>query len=235
MTETVFITGADHGLGLALARRFLEAGFRVFAGRYGTPEELKRLGREFPGRLQIIAQNVADFASVRRSARRVAALTPRLEVLINNAGISVRTAQAVLSDLDLTDGHLETVMGVNAFGPLRVTQQFLPLLIKGKRKRIINISSEAGSIADCCRESWFAYSMSKAALNMQSQILQRHLATRGFRVMAVHPGWMRTGMGGPSAAIDPEVTADGVFKLTTRAASPGDPVYVDYTGKPMKW
>jgi NAD(P)-dependent dehydrogenase (short-subunit alcohol dehydrogenase family) len=235
MVETAFITGADHGLGLALAARFLDAGFRVFAGRYGKPDELKRLARQFPDRLQIVALDVAAMASARRAARRVATLTRHLDILINNAGVCPPEAQPLLPDLNLADGRLEAVMAVNAFGPLRVTQQMLPLLLKGRRKRIVNISSEAGSIEGVCRDSWFAYSMSKAALNMESRILERYLKPHGFKVLAVHPGWMRTTMGGPGADIPAEESAEGIFTLATREGSPNDPVYVDYTGRPMRW
>ena len=127
------------------------------------------------------------------------------------------------------------MMEVNAFGPLRVTQQLLPLLEKGRRKRILTITSEAGSIAGCCRDSWFGYSMSKAAANMECQILQRWLGPKGFKVLAVQPGWMKTDMGGPEADIPPETSAAGIFTLATRDWPPDAPVYVEYTGKPMAW
>jgi NAD(P)-dependent dehydrogenase (short-subunit alcohol dehydrogenase family) len=165
----------------------------------------------------------------------VTRLTDRLDILINNAGISPQHAQALLPDLDLTDGTLEKVMSVNAFGPLRVTQQLLPLLEKGRRKRILTVTSEAGSIAGVCRDSWFAYSMSKAAANMQCQILQRWLGPKGFKVLAIQPGWMQTDMGGPQADIPASESARGIYALATKDWPAGSPVYVDYTGKPMAW
>jgi NAD(P)-dependent dehydrogenase (short-subunit alcohol dehydrogenase family) len=235
MSDTVFITGADSGLGLALATRFLDAGFTVLAGCFGSPDLLRQLADRFPGRLTIVAQDVADLASVRRSVAEVAAATDHLDILINNAGVCPPHAQALLPDLDLADGHLQRVMEVNAFGPLRVIQQLFPFLEKGRLKRIVNISSEAGSIADCCRESWFAYCMSKAALNAESHLLQRWLKPRGFKVLAVHPGWMRTGMGGPGADITPDESARGIFALATRDGSLDDHIYMDYTGKLMNW
>ena len=235
MSESVFITGADKGLGLALARRFLDEGFLVFAGQYGPDGALGRLGEQFPSQLRIIPQDVTDLKSVSESVRRVAETSDSLDILINNAGVNFPQSKLPLPELDLEDGHLESMMDVNGFGPLRVTRQFLPLLENGRLKRIVNISSEAGSIEDCGRESWFGYCMSKAALNMQSSLLQRYLKPKGFKVLAIHPGWLRTDMGGPEAEVDPEVSAQAIFALATRKWLPDDPIYMDYTGKPLNW
>ena len=81
----------------------------------------------------------------------------------------------------------------------------------------------------------FAYCMSKSALNMQSKLLQNALGPQGFKVLAVHPGWIRTGMGGPQAAISADQSAEGIFQLATRAWSPDDPIYLDYQGKALRW
>ena len=77
--------------------------------------------------------------------------------------------------------------------------------------------------------------MSKAALNMQSKILQNYLGSRGFKVLAIHPGWMRTNMGGPNAAISPDESAEGIFQLALREWKADDPIYVDYRGVPLPW
>ena len=235
-TPTVFITGADKGLGLALANIFLNNRFHVFAGKFTRARgALDRLAALHPARLTLIRQDVASMPSIRRSARELAKRTPALDILINNAGITFQQTKLPLPATDLADGHLEAIMAVNTFGPLRVTQQFLPLLERGRRKRIVNITSEAGSIAGCTRESWFGYCMSKTALNVQSQLLQRYLAPRGFKVLAIHPGWLQTDMGGPQATIDPAASAAGIFTLATKKWSARSPIYMDYNGKPMRW
>jgi NAD(P)-dependent dehydrogenase (short-subunit alcohol dehydrogenase family) len=246
MTETVFITGADKGLGFALATRFLSAGFHVFAGAYlrdGAPstlptvagQALLSLRKQFPQTLTVIPLDVSRMASIRAAVKRVARQGSGLDVLINNAGVHLEKEGASLEQLDFSDQHLEKTLAVNTFGPLRMTQQFLPLLAQGGRKLIINISSEAGSIADCSRVMEFAYCMSKSALNMQSKILQNALGPRGFKVLAVHPGWIRTDMGGPQAAVSADQSAEGIFQLATRAWSPDDPIYLDYEGKALRW
>lgn len=141
----------------------------------------------------------------------------------------------MLEELDLTGSLLEQTMTVNAFGPLRVTQKLLPLLRRGTLKRIVNISSEAGSIGDCDRTSWFPYCMSKSALNMQVKILHNYLASDGFKVLAIHPGWMRTDMGGPEAPLQPDDAADAIFRLTQGEPRLGEPIFLDYQGKTMSW
>jgi NAD(P)-dependent dehydrogenase (short-subunit alcohol dehydrogenase family) len=246
MTETVFITGADKGLGFALATRFLSAGFRVFAGAHlpdGNPstlpvvagQALPRLREQFPQTLTVIPLDVSRMASIRAAVKRVARQVSGLDVLINNAGVHLEKENASLEQLDFADQHLEKTMAINTFGPLRMTQQFLPLLTQGKRKLIINISSEAGSIVDCSRVMEFAYCMSKSALNMQSKLLQNVLGPQGIKVLAVHPGWIRTDMGGPQAAISADQSAEGIFQLAIRAWSPDDPIYLDYEGKALRW
>lgn len=234
MIKTVFITGADRGLGFSLAQRFLKAGVRVFAGQYDPSSTLSTLMNSFPEMGTAIPLDVTQLDSVRQAASHVARLTSALDVLINNAGVMLET-RTPLHELDLFQLPLLETMQVNTFGPLRMVQQFLPLLEKGDRKLIINISSEAGSIADCWRESEFAYSMSKAALNMQSKILQNYLQPRGFKILAVHPGWMQTDMGGAGADILTDEAAEGIFRLAEKAWNPDDEIYMDYRGQPLSW
>lgn len=233
--QQTFITGADKGLGLALVSRFLRGGFRVFAGVYASTDNLQILLQNHGPRLKLVPLDVTDMASIRKAVSQITGLTSALDILVNNAAVYLQKPVKPLHELDLADGHLEETLNVNAFGPLRVSQQFLPLLGKGTRKLIINISSEAGSISDCWRTSEYAYCMSKAALNMQSRILQNALGDKGFRVLAVHPGWMRTDMGGPDADIHPDEAAEGIFGLAMRGWEAQESIYLDYQGKALQW
>jgi len=232
---SVLVTGADKGLGLALVERFLHANDLVVAGVHTSATALEQLFARLGRQAILVALDVSDMESVRQAAREVARQIPHLDILINNAAIYPHRPVLPLEQEDFTNGHLERTMNVNAFGPLRVTQQFLPLLEKGQRKIIVNVSSEAGSISNCWRTSEFAYTMSKAALNMQSKILQNYLGARGYKILAIHPGWMRTEMGGPDADIDPAEAAEGIFALVNRPWRVDDDIYLDYRGQPMRW
>ena len=234
MIETVFITGADKGLGFSLVQKFLREGVHVFAGQYRASSELTELAKTFSNTLTLIPLDVTKLDSVSQAAEAVAKLVTALDVLINNAGVMLETRTPLL-ELDLANLPLFETLNVNTLGPLRMVQQFLPLLEKGDHKLILNISSEAGSIADCWRESEFAYSMSKAALNMQSKILQNHLKPHGFKILAVHPGWMRTDMGGTEADIHADEAADGIFNLAVKKWNLDDEIYMDYRAQPINW
>lgn len=233
MTQTVLITGAGRGLGLALTQVFLEAGFRVVAGERKPARELDRLKTAHEARLSRVTLDQSSTESVRAAAAAVAStLDGGLDVLINNAAILPSAGRGTLEELDV-DAGLE-VLDVNALGPLRVAQAFLPLLERGERKLIVNVSSEAGSIGDCWRKDEFPYCMSKAALNMQSAILQNALTPRGFSLLAVHPGWIRSDMGGPKADLAPKEAADALFSLIAARAADA-PLFVDYTGKALNF
>jgi NAD(P)-dependent dehydrogenase (short-subunit alcohol dehydrogenase family) len=111
----------------------------------------------------------------------------------------------------------------------------LPLVRKGKRKLIVNISSEAGSIGNSWRKSEYAYCMSKAALNMASSILHNDLRREGIKVLAVHPGWFSSDMGGSAAPITPVTAAEQVVKLLLQSFALDGPVYYGPDGKALPW
>lgn len=232
--EKVLITGAGRGLGLALTRCFLKAGYQVYAGLL-HPDQPPDLPGEDLERVTFLPLDVARMDSIRAAAASLAAQTASLDVLINNAGVFLVDKSAPLEDIDLDDGVLETSMTINAYGPLRVTQQFLPFLQTGGRKLIVNVSSESGSIGDCWRSREFAYSMSKAALNMATRLVYNYLAPQGFQVLAVHPGWLQTDMGGPGAIVPAADAADQIYSLTQRAWTPQDPIFMDAHGTPLPW
>lgn len=233
--STVLVTGADKGLGLALVERFLRAGYTTIAGVHSAASALEQLFARIDRRAILVPLDVSNMDSVCAAAREVNRQITHLDVLINNAAIYPHRPNLPLEETDFEDSHLQRTLEVNTFGPLRVIQQFLPLLEKGRKRLIVNISSEAGSITNCWRTGEFAYSMSKAALNMQSRILQNYLSPRGYHVLAVHPGWMRTDMGGPDAEIEPAEAAEGIFALVGRTWRAEDPIYIDYRGQPMPW
>lgn len=221
-----YITGADRGLGLALVTKFLENGFEVFAGQYGIdPGGLNALQDRYPNTLTVVPLDVSSDVSVAEAARLVAGRTPSLDVLINNAAIIGAKDTLITDGLDYND--MLTVYNVNALGPLRVAQSVLPLLCGGQRKLILNISSEAGSMAARVRRGQrtrYAYCASKAALNIQSILLQNHLSEFGIRVFLIEPGWLRTFLASKEkctiAPTEPEESAERLVEFIRRAVLP---------------
>ncbi|HYH03363.1 MAG TPA: SDR family oxidoreductase [Bacillota bacterium] len=231
--EKVLITGAGRGLGLSLTKQFLAMGSKVVACYLNSSEELMELQQSFTDRLTIIPLDVTNETAVSHAALETANQVGSLDILINNAGVHLEQAYYPLEELDF-ESMLVTLQ-VNALGPLEVAKHFIGLLEKGSRKLLLNISSEAGSISDCWRDREFDYCMSKAALNMQSRIMQNYLKPRGIKILAIHPGWMRTEMGGANADIASEEAAEGIFKLTQKQWSLDEGIYFDYLGKPLNW
>lgn len=230
MSSSVFVTGADRGLGRAFVQEFSARGFRVFAGLH----ELALSGapaRDAHGGVTEVPLDVTEIESVRAAARVVGARAGALDVVINNAGINPDLG-IPLPELDFD--VVARVLDVNALGPLRVSQALVPLLERGEKKLILNVSSEAGSLARCGRSSWFGYCMSKAALNMQTRILQNDLAARGFRVFSVHPGWMRTAMSSPDAPLAPEDSAARIASLLLDDDEP-PPQFFQHDGSEYPW
>jgi NAD(P)-dependent dehydrogenase (short-subunit alcohol dehydrogenase family) len=226
--QSVLITGANRGLGLCLVQKFSAEGWQVFAA-----ERSRAVAPPALPNVTWVSLDVRDVDSIARAALSVAKRSSGLDVLINNAAVNPRPdCDAPLGELDFA--AMQLAYDVNALGPLRVIQGLLPLLERGQRKLIINVSSEAGSLQHSWRERTYGYCMSKAALNMQTTILDRALKTRGFDVLALHPGWMRTDMGGPRAHLDPLESAAGMYEVVQQASAT-TPRFLQHDGKEFPW
>ncbi|AGA59960.1 dehydrogenase of unknown specificity, short-chain alcohol dehydrogenase like protein [Thermobacillus composti KWC4] len=237
MEKTAYVTGCDRGLGLALAKVLLTEGYRVFAGSYIADwPELGELAEKEP-KLRIVPLDIGSDKSVQRAADIVKAETDHLDILINNAAIYRDRSEDIFGDLYFDD--MLNMYNVNTLGTLRVTNSVIDLLVKGEGKRLVNISSEAGSIADNWRKREYGYCMTKAAVNMQSAILQNHLQEYGIKVMCFHPGWVRSWMSGKfndKATVEAIDSAKGIIAQVLKPQEiTALPSYTDYTGKPLPW
>jgi Dehydrogenases with different specificities (related to short-chain alcohol dehydrogenases) len=240
MCKTMLVTGADRGVGLALAAKWLKDGNRVFAGQYADSAGLQELQRTFGEQLTVFPLDVASEASVKQAYELVESRTNKLDVLINNAAILGDIRNSILGELQYEE--MLSVFNVNALGSLRMSQTFTPLLLLSDFKLIANISSEAGSITDCWRDSWYAYCMSKAAVNMQSKLIHNGLKPHGGRVLVIHPGWVQTHMQGKldeAAELTPDQSAAGIteviYSALARDAAAMECEYVDYEGRKLNW
>ncbi|MFB5662386.1 SDR family NAD(P)-dependent oxidoreductase [Alteribacillus sp. HJP-4] len=207
------ITGGNRGLGLCLVDIVLKAGHRVFVSIRNVEEknqELVNLQENYPETLNILHIDVKDEELVKKASAKLAGLHIKLDCIINNAG-AIKGRESSITDLIIED--LETIVNVNTFGPMRVVKYFLPLLNKDSgQSSIINISSDAASLSKPFDRD-YPYGISKSALNMFTIKLRKELQNEGISVLAVHPGWMRTDMGGSEAAMDPQEAASSIYKL----------------------
>lgn len=225
------VTGANRGIGLALTRQLIRRGDRVIATARDPKGCAAFAEMADTGRLHPIALDVADDASLAALPERVAALTDRVDLLINNAGVNGGSVPEGGPNRDW--GALEPVgmlsmMRVNAVGPLLVTQALVELLAAGTDPRVLCVSSQLGSLERKTDGGGYGYCMSKAALNMGARAMAADIRERGIVAVAVHPGWVITDMGGPNAELTPEQSASGLLNL---AAELGP----DDAGRFFKW
>jgi len=206
--KTVLVTGAYRGLGYEVARQLSQQGWQVI-----LTARRKDQGSAVAAKLKnatFVELDITNDASVARAAKTV----PQLDVLINNAAIIADRDQDVLTIPPEVVAHtIET----NVLGALRVTQAFVPHLLKSSAGRIVNVSSGAGQLSDM--GTWSpAYSASKAALNAITCLFAAALRDKGIAVNSVCPGWCRTEMGGPGAPRSVEEGAAGIVWLAADAA-----------------
>jgi NAD(P)-dependent dehydrogenase (short-subunit alcohol dehydrogenase family) len=221
---TVFITGANRGIGFELSQRYMAAGWRVLVG-VRDPEATQKL---LPP-IEITALDVADNASVAAFKTKFAADT--IDVLINNAGVITPDAQSTFN-MDF-DGFLDT-LNINTLGPLRVTQALLPALQRAKAAKIITITSKMGSLSYAPSDH-IAYRASKAAVNKMMQCVATDLKPKGIAVAVVHPGWVRTDMGGSNADIDVGTSAKGIVSVINNLSLATTGQFWNYDGSAIQW
>lgn len=222
---TYLITGIGRGIGQELARVLLARGDRVI----GTVRDDSTVPRDWDtysekGRLKLVKLDVLNRDSIAEAAR---AIDEPIDVLINNAGVIGPKRQSTL-DMDF-EGFLDTLK-INTLGPLRVTQAFLPQLRRSKGARIVTISSRMGSLAHA-KSDRIAYRASKAAVNKVMQGLATDLAPEGIVAISVHPGWVRTEMGGAGADISVGESAAGIIALIDRLSAADTGLFFDWQGE----
>ncbi|MBT8397255.1 MAG: SDR family NAD(P)-dependent oxidoreductase [Gemmatimonadetes bacterium] len=212
------ITGAARGLGRELAEVASSSGAAVIA-----------MGRPHPGVRSLLFEGEADIRSSEAVADFMEELpVDRIDILINNAGVFPDP------DVGLADLSLEAVvdtLDVNAVGALRVTRACLPYLLRSPYPRILNISSGMGSMSYAPRQGSYGYRMSKAALNMLTSALATEFPQ--FKVLSIHPGHVRTEMGGPRATVDSSASAAGIWELAR--TPPAEGRFFDYQGQALAW
>ena len=196
MSSIVVITGANRGVGLALAEHYQQEGWKVIGVCRQTSDELERVADE-------VIEGI-DVTQDDDIARLEAALVGHtIDLLINNAGL---LRDDVLGDIEIDS--LRQQMEINAYAPLRVSEALLPMMKKGSK--IANITSRMGSLADNDSGGRYGYRASKAALNAFGKSLANDLKPRGIAVAQLHPGYVKTRMVNFGGHISPQESATGI-------------------------
>jgi len=230
-TKTALVTGGNRGIGFEVCRQLAARGFAVLlTARDAEKSRAAAAKLKSVGRVEPVVLDVANASSIEKAVADVSSRYDWLDVLINNAGINYDTWETV-ENAEIDGTVIETIR-TNLLGPWRMCQAFLPLLRKSRAGRIVNVSSESGSLANMGAGPP-AYQITKAALNALTRTLAGELRGTSILVNAVCPGWVATDMGGTGG----RPVADGANGILWAATLPDNGPTGGFfrDGKPLPW
>ena len=235
---TALITGVNRGLGRELAQQYLTRGWQII-GTVRTPtDDLAALADAHDGRLRLEQADMLDIDSLGALAAAVGA-TP-IDVLLLSAG-TMGSADFANQGMNV-GGFQQTdypdwldVMTVNVLAPLRLAELLVDAVAASEHRTIVGLSSMLGSMAMNTIGGLYSYRTSKAALNALLRSLSFDLAKREIIVAALHPGWVRTDMGGPNATVSAEESARGLISVISSLEPNTSGRFFSYTGEELPW
>jgi NAD(P)-dependent dehydrogenase (short-subunit alcohol dehydrogenase family) len=236
--KDILITGGSKGIGLEFTRQYLHQGCRVFAAsrQPDDSEALQQLQILYDDRLVIHKLDVADYGSRRDLFQALAVETEKLDVLINNAGVISGNERFSYAFGELQQDDLCRALLVNSVAPLMMAEGVFPLLEKGSKPMVVNISSDNGSISMRNSGGKYGYCTSKAALNMITKILSFDLREHGILVLSIHPGWVQTPMTrNEEAPLTPAESIEGMLQVIGSLEMEDSGRFLDWQGNEIPW
>ncbi len=229
MSSTVFITGANRGIGLSLTKLYLDNGWQVHATTRNltNSEELLSLSDHYSS-LTIHELDVTNYQQIAQLTQSL----PAIDLLINNAGYYGPKGYG-FGNTNVEEWR--KVFEINTIAPLKLVEALYPLLLQGQLKKIACVSSKVGSMTENTSGGGYIYRSSKAALNSVVKSLSNDLSEKGFTVLALHPGWVLTDMGGPNALIDTDTSAAGLANVIEQSTQKNSGQFINYDGTKLPW
>jgi NAD(P)-dependent dehydrogenase (short-subunit alcohol dehydrogenase family) len=224
-SQTVLITGANRGIGLEMARQLDAKSYTVIA----TARKPDRASELNALEVRVEQLDVADAASVAALAAKLEGVG--IDILVNNAGVGGQDVRR-LKKVDFE--KMADTFQVNAFGPMRVTQALLPNLEAGEGKTVVQISSVMGSIEKNMGGP-YGYRASKTALNQLNKSLSAELGREGYTCVALHPGWVKTNMGGQRAPVEVVDSVTGLITVIEGLKPADNGRFLDFQGNELPW
>jgi NAD(P)-dependent dehydrogenase (short-subunit alcohol dehydrogenase family) len=228
--KTAIVTGAGRGIGRALVAEFRSRGWRPVIAAYHDlthADGLLVAAAADPGVVPVELDVTSD-ASTARFAQVCQSYLKGLDILVNNAGIPATPSSILDAPISALVAHAQT----HAIGAVRVTQAVLDLL--GEGSVVANISSVLGSMGGI-GSHYTHYAPAKAFQNALTLQLAAGLRPRRVAVLAIHPGWVATRIGGTGAPLTPTASARAVYDIVARATMADTATFVDYTGRVLPW
>jgi NAD(P)-dependent dehydrogenase (short-subunit alcohol dehydrogenase family) len=226
---TILITGANRGIGLEYVRQYAQAGHTVYATvrDVASAHELQALAARH-SQVQVLALDVADITAIRALATQLSGLT--IDILISNAGIYPP------SRLGTTDPQEWLhAFQVNTLTTYYLAESFLTQLQRAEQGKVIAMTSKMGSITDNSSGGEYIYRSTKTALNMVVKSLALDLQPFNIAVALLHPGWVRTDMGGPNGLINTETSVAGLREVIDELSAARSGEFIAYDGKTVPW
>jgi NAD(P)-dependent dehydrogenase (short-subunit alcohol dehydrogenase family) len=230
--KTILITGANRGIGLGHARAFAQRGIKVYATARapGKADELHALAAEFPGQVNVQAYDAAEPGAA--DTLKAALAGASLDLLFANAGV-IGGERQHFAAID-PDSLLETIR-INAIAPLMLAEALAPNVAASRRKLMAFQSSLMGSLADNGSGGYYAYRCAKAALNMVARGIAQDLRSQGVISVALHPGWVRSAMGGPGAKLSIDDCVAAQQRLLDGLKPSDSGKFFNYDGRELPW
>ncbi|MBM3489652.1 MAG: SDR family oxidoreductase [Alphaproteobacteria bacterium] len=228
---TVLITGASRGIGLEFARQYAADGWQVLACARAPAkaQELQQLVAGSGGQAALCPLDVDDDASLAALQRQLAGRP--IDVLINNAGV-IGNRGAALGSMDYP--AFARALATNVVGPVRVSDGLLANLEAGQQKKLITITSRMGSL-QLAQSNAMIYRASKAAVNMAMRCLSLDLVAKGVIVALLHPGWVKTDMGGQAADLTPGASVAALRHVIANLTPADNGRFINHDGTPIPW
>lgn len=229
-TDQVLVTGANRGIGLEFVRQYAADGWHVIACCRDplSATALNALASSPGGCMSVHALDVSDFNQIERLA--MALEGQAIDLLINNAGFY---PQSAFGSIDYADW--DRAFRINAMAPMKMVECFVEHVACSRLRKIVTLSSKMGSVADNDSGGSYLYRTSKAAANMLMKSLAIDLKPRGIAAAALHPGWVKTDMGGPNALITTEMSVAGMRHVIDQLSVHSAGRFIAYDGEEIPW
>jgi NAD(P)-dependent dehydrogenase (short-subunit alcohol dehydrogenase family) len=229
----ILITGASRGIGLEMVRYGIEKNWRIFAccRHPQKADSLLSLAQLANGRVSVHIADMSELATIQALAYELRGET--IDVLVNNAGIYGSVSYNRFGQVDVQGWH--EAFQVNSIAPLKMAEALIEQLKAGQARTIACISSKMGSMADNGSGNSYIYRSSKAALNAVVKSLSIDLKPHQIKCVALHPGWVKTDMGGSGAEITPRESASALFRIIVSLTAEDSGRFIDIDGRDIPW
>ena len=230
--KNVLITGANRGLGFGFVKSFLEKNVKVFCTtrNISKSNELMKYQKKYPKRLHICELDLIDENSSNVLSNFLG--DKPIDIFINNAGVIGSSSQYFK---EVSSNPWIEVLKINLIAPLIITQSIIKNIELSIDKKIYFISSKVGSIDDNRGGGMYIYRSSKTALNQVVKSLSIDLKPLGISVISLHPGWVRTDMGGPNALISVDESINGMMSVISNTNIKNSGQFLNYDGSEISW